>query len=177
MKQYLPIILFIGVCFLSAQDKISQQGNKRLVRLSNFMDQENLIRPFLNDSSNFGQHQNLSFGFSMSSGLLSSVYSFDNTIYYKINSSLIADANFTLSNFIGSQYEDKYGYQLLKNISGDFDAGVRYYPLKNSYFNIDIRNYNSLHGDGYSLDLDFMGITIKRLLKNGYIDDSFSILN
>ena len=177
MKKYLFIVLLVGFYFLFGQDNISQQGNKSLIRLTNFIDQGNSISPFLNDSSNFGHYQNLSFRFVINMGIPSSIYSYNNTLYYKINNSLIADANFTLSNFIGSQYEDKYGYQLLKNISGDFDAGVRYYPLKNSYFNIDIRNYNSLHGDGYSLDLDFMGITIKRLLKNGYIDDSFSILN
>ena len=29
------------------------------------------------------------------------------------------------SYFKGSQYEDKYGYELLNDINGDFDAGVR----------------------------------------------------
>ena len=97
--------------------------------------------------------------------------------YSQINNNLIADANFSLSNFIGSQYEEKYGYQLLNDISGDFDVGVRYYPFKNSFLNIDVRNYNSPSGNGSSLDLDFMGITIKRLIKKGYIDNNFSIIN
>ena len=177
MKNYLLIVLLFGVCFLFGQDNISQHGNKSLIGLTNFIDQENSIRPFLNDSSNFGHHQNLSFRYGINMGIPSSIYSYNNTLYYKINNSLIADANFTLSNFIGSQYEEKYGYQLLNDISGDFDVGVRYYPFKNSLLNIDARNYNSPNGNGSSLDLDFMGITIKRLIKKGYINDNFSIIN
>ena len=177
MKNYLLIVLLVGVCFLFGQDNISQHGNKSLIGLTNFIDQGNSISPFLNDSSNFGHHQNLSFRFGINMGIPSSIYSYNNTLYYKINNSLIADANFTLSNFIGSQYEEKYGYQLLNDINGDFDVGVRYYPFKNSFFNIDARNYNSPNGNGSSLDLDFMGITIKRLIKKGYIDNNFSIIN
>ena len=177
MKKYLLIVLLFGTFFLFGQDNISQYGNKGLIGLTNFIDQGIYMRPFLNDSSNFGHHQNLSFGFGNNMGISSSIYSYNNILYYKINNHLIADANFTLSNFIGSQYEDKYGYQLLNEISGDFDVGVRYYPFKNSFLNIDVRNYNSPSGNGSSLDLDFMGITLKRLIKKGYIDDNFSIIN
>ena len=113
MKKYLFFVLLVGFCFLFAQNNISQHGNKSLIGLTNFIDQGNSIRPFLNDSSNFGHHQNLSFRFGINMGIPSSIYSYNNTLYYKINNSLIADANFTLSNFIGSQYEEKYGYQLL----------------------------------------------------------------
>ena len=60
----------------------------------------------------------------------------------------------------------------MNDINGDFDAGVRYYPFKNSFFNIDARNYHSPNGTGSSLDLDFMGITIKRLFKKGYTNDN-----
>ena len=177
MKKYLFVALLVGDCFLFGQDNISQYGNNSLVGLTNFVYQGNSIRPLLNDSSNFGHHQNLSFGVSLNTGIPSTIYNYNNTIYYKINNNLIADANFTLSNFIGSQYEEKYGYQLLNDISGDFDVGVRYYPLKNSFLNIDVRNYNSPFGNGSSLDLDFMGITIKRLIKKGYIDNDFSIID
>ena len=47
-----------------------------------------------------------------------------------------------------------------------------YYPLKNSLFNIDARNYHSPNGTGSSLDLDFMGITIKRFFKKGNVNDN-----
>ena len=177
MKKYLIVVLLVGFYFLFGQYNISQHGNKSLIGLTNLIGKGNSIRPFLNDSSNFGHHQNLSLRFAINMGIPSSIYSYNNTLYYKINNSLIADANFTLSNFIGSKYEEKYGYQLLNDINGDFDAGVRYYPFKNSFFNIDARNYHSPNGNGSSLDLDFMGITIKRLIKKGYIDDNFRIIN
>jgi len=38
--------------------------------------------------------------------------------------------------------------------------------------NIDARNYHSPNGTGSILVLDFMGITIKRLFKKGYINDN-----
>ena len=108
----------------------------------------------------------------MGRGFPINIYSYNNTTYYKIKNNLIADANFTFSNFKGSQYEYKYGYKLLNDINGDFDAGVRYYPFKNSFFNIDARNYHSPNGTGSSLDLDFMGITIKRFFKKGNVNDN-----
>mgnify|MGYP001275956952 CR=1 FL=1 len=173
MQKYLLIISFIGICSSFSQNNFRQPISSSVIEYTNFIELENSIRPFLNDSSNFGQHQSFSLGFNVSRGIPANIYTYNNTIYYKINNSLIADANFTLSNFTGSQYEDKYGYKLLNDISGDFDAGVRYYPIKNSFFNIDARNYHSLNGTGSSLDLDFMGITIKRFVKKGYINDNF----
>ena len=173
MKKYLSIILSVGVCFSFSQNNLKQPSTERVIAYTNFIDLGSSIRPFLNDSSNFGQHQSFSLAFNVSRGLPATIYTYNNTIYYKIKNNIIADANFTFSNFRGSQYEDKYGYKLLNDISGDFDAGVRYYPIKNSFFNIDARNYHSPNGTGSSLDLDFMGITIKRLLKKGYITDNF----
>ena len=173
MQKYLLIILSVGVCFSFSQNNFKQHSIKRVIGYTNFIDLGNSIRPFLNDSSNFGQHQSFSLAFNVNGGLPASIYTYNNTFYYKIQNNLIADANFTFSNFKGSQYEDKYVYKLLNDISGDFDAGVRYYPIKNSFFNIDARNYHSLNGTGSSLDLDFMGITIKRIFKKGYITDNF----
>ena len=173
MKKYLLIILSIGVCFSFSQNNFKQPSTKSVIGYTNFIDLGNSIKPFFNDSSNFGQHQSLSLAFNVSRGLPVTIYTYNNTIYYRIKNNLIADANFTFSNLKGSQYEDKYGYKLLNDISGNFDAGVRYYPIKNSFFNIDARNYRSPNGIGSSLDLDFMGITIKRLFKKGYITDNF----
>ena len=173
MQKYLLIILSIGVCLSYSQNNFKQPITKRAISYTNFINLGNTTRPFLNDSSNFGQHQSFSLTFNVYSGFPATIYTFNNTFYYKIQNNLIADANFTFSNFKGSQYEDKYGYKLLNDISGDFNAGVRYYPIKNSFFNIDARNYHSSNGTGHSLDLDFMGITIKRLFKKGYITDNF----
>ena len=172
MKKNLFIILFIGIYFSFSQNNFKQPSTNSAIGYTNFIELGNSIRPFLNDSSKFGQHQSFSLGFNVSRGFPTNIYSYNNTIYYKIKNNIIADANFTFSNFRGSQYEDKYGYKLLNDISGDFDAGVRYYPIKNSFFNIDARNYHSSNGTGSSLDLDFMGITIKRLFKKGYINDN-----
>lgn len=172
MQKYLLIILSVGVCLSFSQNNLKQPNTKRVIGYTNFIYIGNSIRPFLNDSSNFGQDQNFSLAFNLSRGLPATIYTYNNTIYYKIKNNIIADANFTFSNFKGSQYEDKYGNRLLKDISGDFDAGVRYYPIKNSFFNIDVRNYHSPNGTGSSLDLDFMGITVKRLLKKGYVNDN-----
>ena len=171
MQKYLLIILSAGVCFSFSQNNFKQPSTKSLIGYTNFIELGNSIRPFLNDSSKFGQHQSFSLGFNVARGFPTNIYSYSNTTYYKIKNNLIADANFTFSNFKGSQYEDKYGYKLLNDINGDFDAGVRYYPFKNSFFNIDARNYHSTNGTGSSLDLDFMGITVKRLFKKGYIND------
>ena len=172
MKKNLLIILSVGVCFLFSQNNFKQPSTKSVIGITNFIGLGNSIRPFSNDSSKFGQHQSFSLGFNVGRGFPTNVYSYNNTTYYKIKDNLIADANFTFSYFKGSQYEDKYGYKLLNDINGDFDAGVRYYPFKNSLFNIDARNYHSSNGTGSSLDLDFMGITIKRLFKKGYINDN-----
>ena len=171
MQKYLLIILSAGVCFSFSQNNFKQPSTKSLIGYTNFIELGNSIRPFLNDSSKFGQHQSFSLGFNVARGFPTNIYSYSNTTYYKIKNNLIADANFTFSNFKGSQYEDKYGYKLLNDINGEFDAGVRYYPFKNSFFNIDARNYHSTNGTGSSLDLDFMGITVKRLFKKGYIND------
>ena len=173
MKKNLLIILSIGVCFLFSQNNFKQPSTKSVIGITNFIGLGNSIRPFSNDSSKFGQHQSFSLGFNVGRGSPTNVYSYNNTTYYKIKDNLIADANFTFSYFKGSQYEDKYGYKLLNDINGDFDAGVRYYPFKNSFFNIDARNYHSSNGTtGSSLDLDFMGITIKRLFKKGNVNDN-----
>ena len=172
MQKYLLIILSVGGCLSFGQKDFKQPSTKSVIGYTNFIELENSIRPFLNDSSKFGQHQSLSLGFNMGRGSLTNVYSYNNTTYYKIKDNLIADANFTFSYFKGSQYEDKYGYKLLNDINGDFDAGVRYYPFKNSLFNIDARNYHSPNGTGHSVDLDFMGITIKRLFKKGYTNNN-----
>ena len=147
------------------------------VLLDNFINIGNTVKPFLNDSTNYGQHQRMSMGLGINNGIPSRIYSYSNTVYYKLNNRLIADANYTLSNVRGSQYTQKYGYQLLNDINGEFDAGVRYYPLKNSFFNIDTRTYNSPGGNGTSVDLDFMGLTLKRLFKKGNIDNDFSVFD
>ena len=172
MKKNLLIILSIGVCFLYSQNNLKQPSTKSVIGFTNFIELGNSIRPFSNDSSKFGQRQSFSLGFNMGRGFPTNVYSYNNTTYYKIKDNLIADANFTFSYFKGSQYEDKYGYELMNDINGDFNAGVRYYPFKNSFFNIDARNYHSSNGTGSSLDLDFMGITIKRLFKKGNVNDN-----
>ena len=172
MQKYLLIILFTGICFSFSQNNFKQPSTKSVIGITNFIELGNSIRPFSNDSSKFGQHQSFSLGFNVGRGFPTNVYSYNNTTYYKIKDNLIADANFTFSYFKGSQYEDKYGYKLLNDINGDFDAGVRYYPFKNSFFNIDARNYHSPNGTGSSLDLDFMGITIKRLFKKGNVNDN-----
>ena len=172
MQKYLLIILAVGVCFSFSQNDFKQPSTKSVVGYSNFIELGNSIRPFLNDSSKFSHHQSLSLEFNVGRGFPTNIYSYSSTTYYKIKNNLIADANFTFSNFKGSKYEYKYGYKLLNNINGDFDAGVRYYPFKNLFFNIDARNYHSPNGTGSSLDLDFMGITIKRLFKKGYINDN-----
>ena len=172
MQKYLLIILSVGGCFSFSQKDFKQPSINSVIGYTNFIELENSIRPFLNDSSKFGQHQSLSLGFNMGRGFPTNIYSYSNTTYYKIKNNLIADANFTFSYFKGSQYEDKYGYKLLNDINGDFDAGVRYYPFKNSFFNIDARNYHSPNGTGSSLDLDFMGITIKRIFKKGYTNNN-----
>ena len=172
MQKYLLIILSVGGCFLFSQNNFKQPSAKSVIGYTNFLELGNSIRPFLNDSSKFGQHQSFSLGFNVGRGSLTNVYSYNNTTYYKIKDNLIADANFTFSYFKGSQYEHKYGYKLLNDINGDFDAGVRYYPFKNSFFNIDARNYHSPNGTGHSVDLDFMGITIKRLFKKGYTNNN-----
>lgn len=116
-------------------------------------------------------------GLGIRNGVPSRIYSYSNTVYYKLNDRLIADANYKLSNMRGSQYTEKYGYQILNDINGEFDAGVRYYPFKNSFFNIDTRTYNSPGGNGTSVDLDFMGLTLKRLFKKGNVDDNFSVFD
>ena len=172
MQKYLLIILSVGFCFSFSQNNIKHPSIKSVIGYADFIDLGNSIRPFLNDSSKFGQHQSFSLGFNVARGFPTNIYSYSNTTYYKIKNNLIADANFTFSNFKGSQYEDKYGYKLLNDINGEFDAGVRYYPFKNSFFNIDARNYHSPNGTGSSLDLDFMGITIKRLFKKGNVNDN-----
>ena len=172
MKKNLLIILSIGVCSLFSQNNLKQPSIKSVIGFTNFIELKNSIIPSLNDSSKFGQHQSFSLGFNMGRGFLKNIYSFNNTTFYKIKNNLIADANFTFSNFKGSQYEYKYGYELLNDINGDFNAGVRYYPFKNSFFNIDARNYHSPSGTGSSLDLDFMGITIKRFFKKGNVNDN-----
>tara|TARA_B100000579_G_scaffold148611_1_gene120603 strand:- start:716 stop:1243 length:528 start_codon:yes stop_codon:yes gene_type:complete len=174
MIRYSIILLFVAHLF--GQDNGNEFEARSLVGFTNFINLDNTIKPFLNDSSNYGQHQKLSFGFGINNGFPSRIYSYSNTVYYKLNNGLIADANYTLSNVSGSQYTDKYGYQLLNDVNGDFDAGLRYYPFNNSFFNIDARTYNSPNGNGASIDLDFMGLTIKRFIKKGYIDDSFSII-
>ena len=172
MKKNLLTILSIGACFLFSQNNFKQPNTKSVIGFTNFIELGNSIRPFSNDSSKFGQSQSFSLGFNVGRGFPTNVYSYNNTTYYKIKDNLIADANFTFSYFKGSQYEDKYGYELMNDINGDFNAGVRYYPFKNSFFNIDARNYHSSNGTGSSLDLDFMGITIKRLFKKGNVNDN-----
>ena len=72
---------------------------------------------------------------------------------------------------------NKFYRFILNDINCEFDAGVRYYPFKNSFFNIDTRTYNSPGGNGTSVDLDFMGLTLKRLFKKGNIDDNFSVFD
>ena len=177
MRISIIVLMLFRNSFLFSQHNINQPSFMEQTRLTNFFSVENSIKPFLNDSSKFGHHQSFSVGFNIGRGSPSKIYTYNNTIYYKMNNRLIADANLSFSNFIGSHYEDKYGYKLLNDISGDFDAGIRFYPIKNSFFNIDLRNYNSSEGPGSSLDLDFMGITIKRFVKKGYIKDNQSIFD
>ena len=107
MQKYLLIILSAGLCFSFSQNNFSQPSTKGVVGYTNFIDPGNSIRPFLNDSSKFGQHQSFSLGFNVGRGFPTNVYSYNNTTYYKIKDNLIADANFTFSYFKGLQYEDK----------------------------------------------------------------------
>ena len=165
-------VLAVLLCsYLFSQDSESEfYVDSSPFGIASFIDFGNTVKPFLNDSSNYGQHQRFSFGFGINNGIPLRISSYSNTVYYKLNDRIIADANYKLSNVKGSQYTEKYGYQLLNDINGEFDAGVRYYPFKNSFFNIDTRTYNSPGGNGTSVDLDFMGLTLKRLYKNGNID-------
>lgn len=55
-------------------------------------------------------------------------------------------------------------------IKNNFFIVILVYKTKEK--NIDARNYHSPNGTGSSLDLDFMGITIKRLFKKGYTNDN-----
>ena len=171
------LISLFFAAHLLGQDDGNEFEARNLIGFTNFIDLGNTVKPFLNDSSNQGQHQKLSFGFGINNGFPSRIYSYSNTVYYKLNNDLIADANYKLSNLRGSQYTEKYGYQILNDINGEFDAGVRYYPFKNSFFNIDTRTYNTPGGNGTSVDLDFMGLTLKRLFKKGNIDDNFSVFD
>ena len=172
------VFVIVLISCLFGQDNENEIEKDMIsIGLSNFINLGNTVKPFLNDSSNYGQHQRISMGLGIKYGGPSRIYSYSNTVYYKLNDRLIADANYKLSNMRGSQYTEKYGYQILNDINGEFDAGVRYYPFKNSFFNIDTRTYNSPGGNGTSVDLDFMGLTLKRLFKKGNIDDNFSVFD
>ena len=175
MRNVFVIVLISCLFGQDNENEIEKDMNS--IGLGNFINLGNTVKPFLNDSSNYGQHQRISMGFGIIKGVPLRVHSYSNTVYYKINDRMIADANYTLSNVRGSQYTEKYGYQLLNDINGAFDAGVRYYPFRNSFFNIDTRTYNSPGGNGTSVDLDFMGLTLKRLFKKGNIDDNFSVFD
>ena len=170
MIRYITLPILSCVLFCQNDDRII--NDKSIIGFTNFINLETAFRPHLNNSSNFGQYQKLSLGVGLNNGFKSNIFTYRNTFYYKLNNNLIADASYSISNIRGSQYSDKYGYELLNEINGNFDAGVRLYPLNNAFFNIDLRNYNSSNGNGSSIDLDFMGFTIKRLFKKGFIDDS-----
>ena len=95
------------------------------------------------------------------------VASYNNGLHYKIRANLIADANFSIFNERGSLYSDIYGTELINEINSSLDAGLRYYPFNNGLFNIDVRSYHSGSSHGQSIDLDFLGITLKRFYQKG----------
>tara|TARA_Y100001970_G_C14108053_1_gene789297 strand:- start:119 stop:649 length:531 start_codon:yes stop_codon:yes gene_type:complete len=175
MNQNFLTIILLSNCLFSQNSQSDSGIDNTPSGFFSIVKFANTVKPLLNDSSNYGQQQRISFGVGIHNGLPSRIYSYSNTVYYKFNDRLIADANFGLSNVVGSRYTEKYGYQLLNDINGEFDAGLRYYPLKNSFFNIDTRTYNSPNGNGATVDIDFMGLTLKRLYKTGYINNNFSV--
>ena len=70
MQKYLLIILSTGVCFLFSQNNFKQPSTKSVISYTNFMSLGNTTRPFLNDSSNFAQHQSFSLAFNVGEAFL-----------------------------------------------------------------------------------------------------------
>ena len=93
--------------------------------------------------------------------------------YFKLNKGLLIDSNY--SNFMYNRnffYAEKYGKNLIDEINGPYDAGLRYFPLGNGIFNIDARNHINSRGisEGHSLGIGLLGWTIYNFYTKGSID-------
>lgn len=97
-------------------------------------------------------------------------FGYHRDFYYRIKENLVIDTNipeFMLNS--GSAYSQKYGKDLIVRINGSYDTGLRYYPLDNGIFNLDVRTYNDFRGmsRGQSLGIGVFGITIFNYYQNG----------
>ena len=93
--------------------------------------------------------------------------------YFKIGDGLVIHSNyekFMYSN--NSRYSDIYGKDLINRLNGPYNSGLRYFPLGNSFLNIDARTYNDVDGvsEGQSLGLGIWGMTIYKFYKNGKVN-------
>ena len=93
--------------------------------------------------------------------------------YFKIRDGLVIHSNyekFMYSN--NSKYSDIYGKELINRVNGPYNSGLRYFPLGNSFLNIDARTYNDVNGisEGQSLGIGIWGMTIFKFYKNGNVN-------